>query len=141
MISPEKARTSITFRARCEDRVVRVQDYGFLFHKRSAYIGSQGTGAKGNVLPTQKLSINDLEVNVSIRGDGLPLLLINGLGGLIRAFDLLRKELSDYTTITLDVPGVGKSQMPLWPMRLPRHADTIARCLRNWVSTRLTYPA
>ncbi|WP_438300149.1 alpha/beta fold hydrolase [Pseudomonas sp. NMS19W] len=80
-------------------------------------------------MPTQKLSINDLEVNVSIRGDGSPLLLINGLGGLIRAFDPLRKELSDYTTITLDVPGVGKSQMPLWPMRLPRHADTIAQML------------
>lgn len=80
-------------------------------------------------MPTQKLSIYDLQVNVSILGDGSPLLLLNGLGGLIRAFDPLRNELSDYTTITLDVPGVGKSQTPRWPMRLPRHADTIAQVL------------
>jgi pimeloyl-ACP methyl ester carboxylesterase len=80
-------------------------------------------------MPAQILSIYDLQVSVSIRGEGSPLLLLNGLGGLIRAFDPLRNELSDYTTITLDVPGVGKSQTPGWPMRLRRHADTIAQML------------
>ncbi|MDB5995427.1 MAG: putative poly(3-hydroxyalkanoate) depolymerase [Pseudomonas sp.] len=59
------------------------------------------------------------------------MLLLNGLGGLIRTFDPLRDELKDYKTITLDVPGVGKSQMPRWPMRLPRHADLIADMLEQ----------
>ncbi|MGL6244530.1 alpha/beta fold hydrolase [Pseudomonas sp.] len=82
-------------------------------------------------MTTRKLTINDLQLNVSIRGQGSPLLLLNGLGGLIRTFDPLRDELVDYRTITLDVPGVGKSQMPRWPMRLPRHADLIAQMLKH----------
>ena len=82
-------------------------------------------------MTTRKLTIKDLQLNVSIRGQGSPLLLLNGLGGLIRTFDPLRNELVDYKTITLDVPGVGKSQMPRWPIRLPRHADLIAEMLKQ----------
>ncbi|KII28473.1 alpha/beta fold hydrolase [Pseudomonas fluorescens] len=82
-------------------------------------------------MTTQKLTVKDLQLNVSIRGQGSPLLLLNGLGGLIRTFDPLRNELEDYRTITLDVPGVGKSQVPRWPMRLPRHADLIAEMLKQ----------
>jgi pimeloyl-ACP methyl ester carboxylesterase len=82
-------------------------------------------------MTTHKLTIKDLQLNVSICGQGSPLLLLNGLGGLIRTFDPLRDELADYTTITLDVPGVGKSQMPRWPMRLPHHADLIAEMLKQ----------
>jgi pimeloyl-ACP methyl ester carboxylesterase len=82
-------------------------------------------------MTTYKLTIDDLQLNVSVRGEGSPLLLLNGLGGLIRTFDPLREELADYRTITLDVPGVGKSQMPRWPMRLPHHADLIAEMLKQ----------
>lgn len=82
-------------------------------------------------MTTHKLTIKGLQLNVSTCGQGSPLLLLNGLGGLIRTFDPLREELGDYTTITLDVPGVGKSQMPRWPMRLPRHADLIAEMLEQ----------
>lgn len=79
----------------------------------------------------RKLTIKDLQLNVSICGTGSPLLLLNGLGGLIRSFDLLREELADYTTIALDVPGIGKSQTPRWPLRLSRHADLIAELLEQ----------
>jgi poly(3-hydroxyoctanoate) depolymerase len=89
------------------------------------------SGPRGETMPTHTLTINGLQLNVSIRGHGSPLLLLNGLGGLIRTFDPLRDELMDYQTITLDVPGVGKSQMPTWPMRLPRHADLIAELLKH----------
>lgn len=82
-------------------------------------------------MTTRTLTIKDLQLNVSIRGQGSPLLLLNGLGGLIRTFDPLRDELVDYRTITLDVPGVGKSQTPRWPMRLPGHADLIAEMLKQ----------
>jgi pimeloyl-ACP methyl ester carboxylesterase len=82
-------------------------------------------------MTTHTLTIQDLQLNVSIRGQGSPLLLLNGLGGLIRTFDPLRDELPDYSTITLDVPGVGRSQMPRWPMRLARHADLIAEMLKH----------
>ncbi|VEF11049.1 alpha/beta hydrolase [Pseudomonas fluorescens] len=82
-------------------------------------------------MPSRIMTVKDLQVNVSIAGQGPPLVLLNGLGGLIKTFDALRNELSDYTTITLDVPGVGKSQMPRWPMRLPSHADLIAEMLKQ----------
>jgi pimeloyl-ACP methyl ester carboxylesterase len=82
-------------------------------------------------MPTYTFTVKGLQLNVSIRGQGAPLLLLNGLGGLIRTFDPLRDELLDYQTITFDVPGVGKSQMPSWPMRLPRHADLIAELLEQ----------
>jgi pimeloyl-ACP methyl ester carboxylesterase len=82
-------------------------------------------------MTTHILTIQGLQVHVSTGGKGSPLLLLNGLGGLIPTFDALREELADYTTLTLDVPGVGKSQMPRWPMRLPRHADLIAEVLKE----------
>lgn len=82
-------------------------------------------------MTTRRLTIENLQLNISICGQGSPVLLLNGLGGLIRTFDPLRNELGDYMTITLDVPGVGQSQMPRWPMRLPRHADLIAKMLKQ----------
>lgn len=82
-------------------------------------------------MTTRKLTIKNLQLNVSICGQGSPLLLLNGLGALIRTFDPLRDELVAYTTITLDVPGVGRSQMPRWPIRLPHHADLIAEMLKQ----------
>lgn len=80
-------------------------------------------------MATHTVTVTGLRLNVSIRGQGSPLLLLNGLGGLIRTFDPLRDELVGYTTITLDVPGVGASQAPRWPMRLPGHADLLAELL------------
>lgn len=77
------------------------------------------------------IEVSGFKLSVSIRGEGSPLLLINGLGGLIRSFDPLREHLQDYCTITLDVPGIGKSQKPSSPLRLPRHADLIAALLDN----------
>lgn len=82
-------------------------------------------------MTTQRLIVKGLQLNVSICGQGSPLLLLNGLGGLILTFDPLRDELDDFMTITLDVPGVGKSQMPRWPIRLPSHADVIAEMLKQ----------
>jgi len=78
---------------------------------------------------SQFIDVLGLKIHVSIRGEGSPILLINGLGGLIRTFDPLRAELTGYQTIAFDVPGIGKSQMPPKPMRLPRHADLIAELL------------
>jgi pimeloyl-ACP methyl ester carboxylesterase len=82
-------------------------------------------------MTTHRLTIEDIQINVSVFGQGPTILLLNGLGGLVRTFDALRYELADYTTITLDVPGVGKSQVPRWPMRLPRHACLIAEMLKQ----------
>lgn len=81
------------------------------------------------VVDSRIVEVKGLRVHVSVQGEGPPLLLINGLGGLIRSFDPLRAQLQDYCTITLDVPGIGKSQRPESPLRLPKHADIIAELL------------
>ncbi|MES2818348.1 MAG: alpha/beta hydrolase [Pseudomonadota bacterium] len=87
----------------------------------------------GRVMPVvadvRSVEIQGLRLNISIRGKGPPLLMINGLGGLIRSFDPLRAQLKDYRTITLDVPGIGKSQKPASPLRMPMHADILAELL------------
>jgi len=82
-------------------------------------------------MTTHKLTIEDLQLNVSICGQGSPLLLLNGLGGLIRTFDALRDELGDSTNITLDVPGSGKSQLTRWPVGWPAHANLIAETVKQ----------
>lgn len=89
------------------------------------------------VADVRSIEIQGLKLSVSIRGKGPPLLLINGLGGLIRSFDPLRAQLKDYCTITLDVPGVGKSQRPPAPLRMPRHADILAELLDSLGLTRV----
>lgn len=81
------------------------------------------------VVDSRIIEVQGLRLHVSVQGEGPPLLLINGLGGLIRSFDPLRAHLRDYCTITLDVPGIGQSQKPESPLRLPKHAAIIAELL------------
>jgi pimeloyl-ACP methyl ester carboxylesterase len=58
----------------------------------------------------EKISVGDLELQVSIRGIGRPLLLLNGLGAQISLLDNLRAELDGYQTIAFNQPGIGGSQ-------------------------------
>lgn len=106
-------------------------DKGAVLDEKSKAMTLDQHVQQGEIMTTHRLTTKGLQLNVSICGQGSPLLLLNGLGGLIRTFDPLRNELDDFMTITLDVPGVGKSQMPRWPFRLPRHADVIAGMLEQ----------
>lgn len=54
-----------------------------------------------------------------IAGDGPPLLLIAGLGATIDMWPAVEERLRGRTTISFDPPGVGESDMPLVPLRLP----------------------
>jgi pimeloyl-ACP methyl ester carboxylesterase len=58
----------------------------------------------------EKISVGDFELQVSIRGTGSPLLLLNGLGARISLFDNLRAELDGYQTIAFNQPGIGASK-------------------------------
>lgn len=106
-------------------------DKGAVLDEKSKAMTLDQHVQQGEIMTTHRLTTKGLHLNVSVCGQGSPLLLLNGLGGLIRTFDPLRNELDDFMTITLDVPGVGKSQMPRWPIRLPRHADVIAGMLEQ----------
>ena len=58
----------------------------------------------------EEISVGDFELQVSIRGTGRPLLLLNGLGARISLLDNLRAELDGYQTIAFNQPGIGGSK-------------------------------
>lgn len=73
------------------------------------------------------------ELRVSIEGmgspDSTPLLLINGLGGHVRTWDLLRRHLAEVTTIAFDAPGTGDSPTPALPLSIAGSARMITKLL------------
>jgi pimeloyl-ACP methyl ester carboxylesterase len=74
--------------------------------------------------------VDGLRLFVRERGDGHPLLLINGLGSDAsmwgEAEDVLARR---SRTIVFDSPGTGRSQIPLLPLPIPALARTVRRLL------------
>jgi poly(3-hydroxyoctanoate) depolymerase len=56
------------------------------------------------------VNVDGLKLNVSVQGEGPPLLLLNGLGARVSLFDALRAQLPQFQTITFDQPGIGDSE-------------------------------
>lgn len=69
------------------------------------------------------------EVHVSVEGEGRPLLLVNGLGGVISMWDPLRAHLPGVRTIAFDAPGTGLSPTPTLPLSVVGSARVITRLL------------
>ena len=63
------------------------------------------------------------QVRVRVRGEGLPVLLINGLGCNVATWTALAKDLEGFEVISFDAPGAGKSGTPLVPYRIGHIAD------------------
>lgn len=78
--------------------------------------------------PDQVVHVNGLDIAVSVRGQGRPLLLIMGLGGNRRMWEPLERELipRGVQTITFDAPGVGASTGWTLPHRMPSIAGVAA---------------
>jgi pimeloyl-ACP methyl ester carboxylesterase len=60
-----------------------------------------------------------LRTRIRVQDDGPPLLLINGIWGELKAWQRLQPYLTRFMTIAFDAPGIGGTQIPLWPMSLP----------------------
>jgi poly(3-hydroxyoctanoate) depolymerase len=65
------------------------------------------------------LSVQGLRTRVEVRGDGPPLLLLNGIWGELTAWHRLLPYLQGFRTISFDGPGIGDSEFPPYPMSLP----------------------
>jgi poly(3-hydroxyoctanoate) depolymerase len=65
------------------------------------------------------LRINGLRIHAQICGDGEPLLLFSGVWGEVGLWDGLLPYLPGFRTIAFDPPGIGRSQMPLFPLTMP----------------------
>jgi len=59
----------------------------------------------------------------------VPFLLVNGLGASLDLFEPLRIELASRNTISFDVPGVGGSPRPPFPVPMSWYADIVGQLL------------
>ena len=68
---------------------------------------------------TRHIVVQGLRTRVEVRGDGPPLLLLNGIWGELAAWHRLQPFLHGFRTISFDGPGIGDTEMPAYPMSLP----------------------
>jgi pimeloyl-ACP methyl ester carboxylesterase len=70
------------------------------------------------------------EIFVRERGDGHPLLMINGLGANAEMWGPAEERLSaGARTIVFDAPGAGRSSTPFWPQSIPASARLVGGLL------------
>src|SRR6478672_10739478 len=63
-------------------------------------------------------------VFVRERGEGRPVLMINGLGGNVEMWRAMEERVARVSrTITFDAPGTGRSPTQLWPMTISSLAE------------------
>ncbi|MCD2197649.1 alpha/beta hydrolase [Actinomycetospora endophytica] len=65
-----------------------------------------------------------------------PLLLIHGIGGSMESWTPLLERLPDREVVMIDCPGVGRSERPRFPIRMPRIADLLVGALDELGVTR-----
>jgi poly(3-hydroxyoctanoate) depolymerase len=65
------------------------------------------------------LLVQGLRTRVEVRGDGPPLLLLNGIWGDLAVWRRLLPYLAGFRTIAFDAPGIGGTELPPYPMSLP----------------------
>lgn len=78
------------------------------------------------------IPIDGLTVRTAIRqgtNQGLPLLLLNGIGGSFEMLLPFVDALPETTIIMIDVPGAGKSPAPAFPWRLRNYATVCRKVL------------
>jgi poly(3-hydroxyoctanoate) depolymerase len=80
-------------------------------------------------MTTEKISVGGLSLRVDRRGDGHPLVLINGLGASLEMWSPLRPHLPPGEVISFDLPGAGGSSVPRVPLRIRGTADLVAELL------------
>jgi len=86
--------------------------------------------APGEATPAH-VRVDGLDIQVSVRGSGPPLLLIMGLGGHLGMWEPLERELvaRGLRTISFDAPGTGGSSGWRVPRRMPAIARVVERLL------------
>ena len=81
------------------------------------------TVAASEVHSETTVRVRGLELFVRERGEGAPLLMINGLGANLEMWGPAEERLAAVArTITFDAPGTGRSTTPLWPQSIPGSA-------------------
>jgi len=66
----------------------------------------------------EQLRIRGLRIQAQVCGEGEPLLLYSGIWGEIALWERLLPHLTGFQTIAFDPPGIGRSQMPAFPLSM-----------------------
>lgn len=69
------------------------------------------------------ITIGGIRLRVATRGEGEPILLVNGVGANLTIWGPLAKRLRGRRTISFDAPGIGGSEASRRFLRLPALAD------------------
>jgi len=79
------------------------------------------------------VDVDGVRLRVAIRGSGLPLLLLMGIGGNLEMWAPFEEALNPRAiqTITVDAPGTGGSGGYRFPRRMPGLASTIERMVEE----------
>ena len=79
------------------------------------------------------VDVDGVRLRVAIRGSGLPLLLLMGIGGNLEMWAPFEDALNPRAiqTITVDAPGTGGSSGYRFPRRMPGFASTIERMVEE----------
>ena len=76
------------------------------------------------------VSTQGIELFVRERGDGFPLLLVNGLGGNVEMWGATEERLSRIArTIVFDWPGIGRSSTPTLPLTVGGLTSVVSSAL------------
>jgi pimeloyl-ACP methyl ester carboxylesterase len=75
------------------------------------------------------LAVAGTQLHVRETGDGLPLLLINGIGAYMKMWTALEAGLPDVRLIAFDAPGSGRSPSPMVPLPVEMLAQLTDRLL------------
>ena len=76
-------------------------------------------------MSTSYVNAAGLRLRVSRTGVGRPLLLITGIGANLDMWAPLERLVTDRELIAFDAPGVGLSQRPRAPLRMPQLARIV----------------
>lgn len=77
----------------------------------------------------QMVDVRGLRLRVSVRGQGRPVLLMNGLGANLALWEALHRDLTGMQVISFDAPGAGRSSTPRRPYTMAALADVVADLL------------
>jgi poly(3-hydroxyalkanoate) depolymerase len=83
----------------------------------------------------EMLQVNGQQLRVGRQrglGDGVPLLMFNGIGGNIELLEPIARWMPEREVITFDIPGVGHSALPNRPYRMPGIARLAAAILDHY---------
>lgn len=82
----------------------------------------------------EKISINGIEINYKMAGEGEPLLILHGWGGSSDSWLEVQQILGTkgFKVIVLDLPGFGKSHSPPAPWEVKNYSDFVSDFIRKF---------